>query len=144
MGKTSLKLDGFKEILEKLVESGKIADKEADNISKKGGEIIRDELASAMNKADVSFDLIRRLPANQYSHIGDVYTARAGYIPTDYDPDNLSDFFKALFINVGTPNRQPTQIEGRDFIGAAKKAAKPRLKNIEEELLKNTTKDLKK
>ena len=144
MGKTSLKLDGFKEILEKLVESGKIADKEADNINKKGGEIIRDELVSAMNKADVSSDLIRRLPANQYSHVGDVYTARAGYIPTDYDPDNLSDFFKALFINVGTPNRRGSQIQPRYFIGDAKKAAKPRLKNIEEELLKDTTKDLKK
>lgn len=144
MGKTSLKLDGVRELIVKLVDAGKLADEEAEKVIKKGGEIIRDELVSAMQKADVSSDLIRRLPANQYSHLGDVYTARAGYIPTDYDPDNLSDFFKALFINVGTPNRRGSQIQPRYFIGDAKKAAKPRLKNIEEELLKQTTKDLKK
>lgn len=148
MAKSGIKLTGVQELIASLEKIEGDLDKSAEKVVDRAGDILREELVSAMKNADKTGGmkgLISRMPPNQKTGSGNRYTVRVGYIPTEYDPKNLSDYFKAMFLNFGTPHRpEHGQVVARQFVKKAKKAAKKRLDTLSEKYLAEQTKEIKK
>lgn len=131
-----LQLDGFDELLKKIETAGGSIDAAAETCLKKSTNIMEAELKTQMSKADVDAELINRMPAPTIEKDGNRMTARVGYKKGAYNPNNISDGFKIVFLNYGTPKRKKHgKIKARGFIGKAKKKAKPQIKRQQETTL---------
>lgn len=126
-----LELNGFEQQIRKLEAVGKKADATVHEAATAAAAILQSELKSEMAKADETGGmsrLISRMPAPEVEQSGGVSTARAGYRKGEYNPDNISDGYKAVFLNYGTPRRSKHgKVRPRGFIDKAKKAAKPKI-----------------
>ncbi len=125
-----LNLEGFDELLKKIEESGKAANRAVDSCMKQSAQIQQKELKAQMRKSKVSDALINRMPPPEIEWMGNTCIARVGYKKGEYNPKDLSDGYEAVFINYGTPRIKP-----RGFIKAAKNKAKPQIKKAQEETL---------
>ena len=123
-----LKLDGFEELLKEVEKAQGNVDKAAEKCAEKGADILQDEMKSKMENAGVDSGLISRMPSPQVENDFGEYTARVGYKKGEYNPKNLSDGYKAVFINYGTPRRtKHGQVKARGFIDKAKSAARRKI-----------------
>lgn len=131
-----LQLDGFDELLKKIEKAGGSIDAAAETCLKKSANIMEAELKTQMSKADVDAALINRMPAPTIEKDGNRMTARVGYKKGAYNPNNISDGYKVVFLNYGTPKRKKHgKIKARGFIAKAKKKAKPQIKRQQETTL---------
>lgn len=128
-------LTGFEELLSKIEKAGGTIDNAAEQCVKQSATIMQAELKTQMQNADVDSGLINRMPPPQIEKEGNKIAARVGYKKGAYNPNDLSDGYEAVFINFGTPKRQPTQIKARGFIAKAKKKARPQIKKKQENTL---------
>lgn len=142
----SLNLVGFDELLKKIEEAGGSVNGAVDSCMRQSAQIQQDELKAQMRKAvektkkaysngkteyhTTLSKLINRMPPPTIEWDGNVCVTRVGYKKGEYDPKNLSDGYKAVFINYGTPRISP-----REFIKAAQNKAKPQIKKAQEECL---------
>lgn len=138
-GSSILSLSGFDQILKKIDQAGGSIDNAVDVCMHKAGQILQKEQKAAMQKKKVASDLINRMGLPRIERNGNTVTARSGYKKGNYDPKNLSDGYKAVFINYGTPRVKP-----RKFIQAAKKQAKPQVMKEAEDTFNRILGDLKK
>lgn len=134
-----LDLSGFDELIKKIESAGGSIDGAVDNCMQQAAQILQQEQKAAMQKQRVSSTLINRMNPPTVEKDGNTVTARVGYKKGKYDPKNLSDGYKAVFINYGTPRISP-----RKFIEAAKKKAKPQVTKKAEETFNKILEDLKK
>ena len=138
-------ISGFDDLLKKIEKANGNMEKAAMQCVKQSAEIMQNELKTAMNKTGVDSDLINRMPNYTIENKGSRVTARVGYPETSYNPNNLSDYHKAIFANYGTPFRKKHgQEKARRFITKAKRAAKPKIKAQQEKTLNDILKDLTK
>ena len=138
-----IKLEGFDKLVDAISKSEGKIDIVADMCITKSANIMNDELKSKMTVAGVDEGLIQRMPAPIVEHEGNIYSAKAGYKKGTYDPTNLSDGYKALFLNYGTPRRtQHGKVRARGFIAKAKKDAKPKIKKAQKEALDDILKGI--
>ena len=87
-----------------------------------------------MSKAEVESGLINRMPAPTVEWQGNQCRAEIGYKKGNYDTNNLSDGYKVVFLNYGTPHRSVHgKVKARGFIKKAKAKAKPQIKKAQEE-----------
>lgn len=133
-----LDLSGFDTILKKIEDAGGSIDKSVDACMTKAGDILFDEQKSAMQKKKVAKDLITRMEKPSFSKNFNYSKVVVGYEKGLYDPKNLSDGYKAVFINYGTPRISP-----RKFIELAKKKAKPQVNKAAQETFNEILKGLK-
>lgn len=142
----SLKLDGFEQQISKLEAAGKKADAVIDKSATAAATILQGELKAQMQKADESGNmsrLISRMPAPSTEKAGGVAVVRTGYKKGEYNPDNISDGYKAVFLNYGTPRRSKHgKVRPRGFIQKAKKAAKPKINAECEKIFNEAIKEL--
>ncbi len=142
-----LKLDkGFQKMIQDLELSQKDTERVASSCIKASANVMQQELKSAIRGASPSLDgsLAGRLPPPEIEAGGGVYKAKIGYKETAYNPRNLSDYFKALFANYGTPYRKRHgQERPRGFVAKAKKAARPKIKNQQKQALSKILERLK-
>ena len=129
---------GFDELLKKIEGAGGTINKAVDECMKQSARTQETYLKAQMRKAKVDIDLINHMPPPEIEWNGNSCTARVGYKKGDYNPKKLSDGYKAVFINYGTPRISP-----REFIKAAKKKAKPQIKKEQEETLNKILEGLK-
>jgi hypothetical protein len=62
--------------------------------------------------------------------------ARVGYKKGAYNPNDISDGYKVVFSNYGTPKRSKHgKIEAKGFIDRAQKNARKRIKKAQKEAL---------
>lgn len=142
-----LNLDGFDETLKKIEKAGGNVDKASRKAMERAADIMQDELKAQMQAADEKnsmSNLIARMPSptieNDYGRI----TARVGYKKGAYNPDNLSDGYKAVFINYGTPRRtKHGKVKARGFIQKARNRAKPKIRKEQEKILDEILRGLK-
>lgn len=142
-----LNLTGFDDLLKKIEKADGDIQKASEQCIKQSAEIMQTELKSAMHSAGggVDEDLINRMPNYTIESNAAKVTARVGYKATSYNPNNLSDYFKAMFAQYGTPHRKKHgQESARNFITKAKKAAKPKIKAQQQKTLNEILKDLTK
>lgn len=139
-----LQLDGFDELLKKIEKAGGSIDAAAETCLKKSANIMEAELKTQMSKADVDAALINRMPAPTIEKDGNRITARVGYKKGAYNPRNISDGFKVVFLNFGTPKRtKHGKIKARGFIAKAKNKAKPQIKRQQETTLNEILRGLR-
>ena len=141
----TLKLTGFEEMLTAIEKAGGSIDKAANQCMQKSAKLMDEELKAQMRSANVKSDLINRMPSPEVEKDGNRYTARVGFVKGEYNPTKPSDAYKAIFLNYGTPRRtKHGQGKARHFIEKAKKKAKPKIKNSQQQTLEEILGGLKK
>lgn len=141
--RVKIKLEGFDELLKKIESSGGTIKSAVDTCMKKSAKIMEDSLKTEMKKANVPSDLINRMDAPKVKWEYNACTASVGYEKGTYNPDNLSDGYKVVFLNYGTPHRSVHgKVKARGFIGRSKKKAKSQIKKSQEETLQDILKEL--
>ena len=139
-----LKLDGFNELIKEVEKASGNVDSATKKCVEKGAGILQDELKSKMQTTGVDSGLISRMPAPEVESDYGLYTARVGYKKGAYNPKNLSDGYKAVFLNYGTPSRKKHgQVKARKFISKAKSAARRKIKSDQEKTFKEILRGLK-
>lgn len=138
-----LKLDGFNDLIKEIEKAGGKTESATMACMEKSAAIMQDELKTQMRTAEAPNDLIDAMPdpiiENDYGKI----TARVGYKKGTYDPTNLSDGYKVVFLNYGTPRRKKHGKErARGFIQKAKSKAKRKINAEQEKTLKDILKGL--
>ena len=130
-------LDGFDDLIRRIEKAGGTIDEAVGRCCEESAEAQQAELKSAMARKGVSSKLIGRMPTLEIERDGNRVTVRVGFKKGKYDPKNLSDGYKAVFINYGTPRIKP-----RGFVETAKKKARPKIKKKQEEALQAILKEL--
>ncbi len=131
-----LKIEGFDELMKAIEKAGKSADKAARECLEKSADIMQEQLKAEMQASGVPGDLIDAMPASEIDGTGGLVTARVGYKKGSYNPDDLSDGYKVLFYNYGTPNRTKHGKEAaHGFIQRAKRKAKHAIRKQQEATL---------
>lgn len=131
-----LRLEGFDELLKQIEEAGGTIDRAAESCLKQSAHIMQSELKSEMKKSGVDGDLIDRMPTPELQKDGNTMIARVGYKKGTYNPNDISDGYKVVFMNYGTPKRtKHGKVEARGFIDRAQKNARKRIKKAQKEAL---------
>lgn len=140
-----IKLDGFEEMLKDIEAAGGEMAKATESAVRQSAQIMQTEIKSQMSAVGADSGLINRMPPFEVEKTGNAVYAKVGYKSTAYDEKNPSDYFKAIFLNYGTPHRKKHGIEkARGFIQKAKKTAKPKMKKAQKEALEKILARLKK
>lgn len=140
-----LKIEGFENLLKDIEAAGGTMTSACDSAMRQSAQIMQSELKSQMQGAGVPSDLINRMPQPVIESEGNRVTARVGYKKGAYNPDNLSDGYKVVFLNYGTPYRKEHgKIVAKGFIQRAKSAANPKIKREQKKALKKILKRLQK
>lgn len=161
--KTVLTLTGFDELINKIERAGGSVRNSVNAVMNESATIMKNELTAQMQKANVDSGLISRMPAPKVEWQGNKCTAQIGYEKGTFNSNNLSDGYKVVFLNYGTPKDRHTNqggqkvfiyghwatlgngrgaIKARGFINKAKKKAKPQIKKKQEETLHDILKGL--
>lgn len=142
--KAILQLKGFEELYEAIKQAGGSVDAAAESCLRQSAQIMQRELKAQMQAAGVDGHLISAMPPPQIIIKGNRYRAEVGYKKGAYDPRNLSDGYKVVFLNYGTPRRTlHGKVAARGFIQAAKKKARPQIKKAQKEALEKIVERLK-
>lgn len=129
-----VKIEGFEALLKDIEAAGGSINKACDSAIRQSAQIMKSELKGALERTDIDPDLAKRMPEPEITAEGNRFAAEVGWRGTSYDPNNPSDYFKAIFANYGTPNRKKHGKErARGFIQVAKKRAKPKIKKAQKE-----------
>lgn len=132
-----LQLSGFDDLFEQIKKAEGNVDKAAEHCLEESAQVMQSELKLQMQKSGVDSDLIDRMPPPELKRDGNALIARVGYKKGTYNPDDLSDGFKVVFANYGTPRRSKHgKVEAKGFIDKAQRKAKKQIKNKQEETLK--------
>lgn len=131
-----LQLKGFDDLFEKIKKAGGSVDAAAESCTRQSAQIMQRELKAQMQAAGVDSDLINAMPPPTIIVKGNNYRAEVGYKKGAYDPSDLSDVYKVVFLNYGTPRRTMNgKVAARGFIQAAKKKARPQIKKQQQQTL---------
>lgn len=136
--KSIFQLSGFDDLIKKIEKAGGSVDRAVKTCANKSAEIAEHEIKDQMSKKKVSKNLINSMPKYEVSQDGNVTSARVGYKKGKYNPKDLSDGYKAVFINYGTPRIKP-----RNFIKSAKRKARKQIKDMQEKTLNQILEELK-
>lgn len=140
-----LKIEGFENLLKEIETAGGSINKACDSAIRQSAQIMQSELKSQMQSAGVEKELISAMPPPEVEENGNTFSARVGYKKGAYNPDNLSDGYKVVFLNYGTPHRKKHgQVAARGFIQKAKRRARPKIKKEQEKALQKILARLKK
>lgn len=132
-----LTFKGFDEYMERIEKAGGDIAAVTEKAMREAARIQQTELVSAMRSAGVSSHLISEMPEPRIVWSGNRISVKVGYPVGSYDPKNLTDGFKAIFINYGTPRIKP-----RNYIAPAKKKAAPQIKKSIKAALEEILKEM--
>lgn len=125
---------GFEEMLENIGAAGGDINKAVNSAMKQSAQIVKKEMKAQMSKADfkahkgIDKGLIKRMPEPSIEWDGNRCTARVGYKKGAYNPEDISDGYKAVFLNYGTPKISPA-----NFIQTTKKKAAAPVKKAQKQ-----------
>lgn len=143
-----LKLEGFEELLKQIEKAGEKIEPVVKKTIEQSADLMQDELQNEMQKSNVPRDLINRMPPPKFEEDHGRFTARVGYKKGSYNPDNISDGYKVVFLNYGTPYRKKhgkIKEGGKiklGFITRAKNRAKKKITKQQENALKEILRGL--
>lgn len=146
MARLKVQLTGFDEIIKKIEKAGGSVNESVDKCVRKSADVLDTELRNAMIKAKADspkHSLVKNMDKPEISWEGNKCFAKVGYKLGNYDPNNLTDGFKALFLNYGTPRRKPSKERAREYIKKAKTKANPIVKKEQQDALNKILEDLK-
>lgn len=153
----------FMPLLEKIQKAQGDVEKATWEAARKGAKVMRDELVAECNASGVPQSISGAITFQaERDSAGNRYACKVGWRVPEYDPKNPSIAHKAIFLNYGTPKRftkkevvvsingkmhslgtDRGRIDGKGFIGRAKKKARPKIKKAQEEALREILEGLK-
>lgn len=140
-----LKLVGFEDLLKSIQEAEGDLNKSVESAMRQSAQIMQNTLKNEMRNSGVDNGLIQRIPPPEIQVSGNTTKARVGYHKGNFDAKNISDGYKVVFLNYGTPTRSKHgQIDKMDFIKRAKKVANPKIKKAQKEVFEKILQRLKK
>lgn len=151
-----LKIKGFEDLLNNIEAAGGSINSACESALKGSAVIMQNELKAEMRSSNVPADLVNSMPNFEVQTTANRTTARVGYKKGTYNPNNISDGYKVVFLNYGTPNRSKhgkiqegsTMSTGGTlrlgFIQRAKANAKPKIRKIQKQALTKILERLKK
>lgn len=141
MAKSGIKLEfkGFDDMIEKIRKAELDVKPIVNDCMQNAAKIQKKELEQAMKDADIDEGLIERMPKPKVEWQGDRCRVIVGYPVGTYNPNNLSDAFKVIFHNYGTP-----KYKGKFFIATAKKTAAPQIRKETKKALTKIIKEIEK
>lgn len=132
----TVKIEGFEELFNQIEKAGGSMNKAADSCIRKSAQIMQEELKTQMYNANVPDDLINDMPPPKIEVEGNLYSASVGYEKGIYNPKDLTDSYKVIFLNYGTPKRKEHgKVKDRGFIRKAKNKARPQIKKEQQKTL---------
>lgn len=138
----------FDSLLNKIKKAGGDIEKATWDAARKGGRVYYQTLVEECRKSGVPDHLIDKIRFNCLrDSSGARFAVVVGWYMDKYDPTDPSDGYKVVFLNYGTPRRESSRgnrgyIDGRGFIGRAKKKSRKPIKQAQEEFLKSVLGDL--
>lgn len=135
----AMAINGFDELISRIQKAGGTIDQAADACARKAAEVQQAHLKAQMQRVKADPGLVASMPEPEIERNGNAWFVHVGYKKGDYDPKNLTEGYKAVFLNYGTPRVKP-----RRFVAAAKKKARSAIKKAEEETLETMLKGLSK
>lgn len=144
----TLKIDGFYELIRAIEKAEGSSERATKTCMEKSAKIMHDTLKQEMQNSNVDNRLVNAMPQPIIESDYGLITARVGYKKGPYNPDELSDGYKAVFLNYGTPNRtkhgkikQGGKVK-LGYIARAKSKAEKRIQAEQEKTLKDILKGL--
>lgn len=144
---STLKLEGFDELIQRIEKAGGDSDKAARKARDDGAVALEQALKAECNAANVPSSLSSQIRVKSESGNGS-YKAKVGWDVPGYDPTNPAPAFKAMFLNYGTPRRQTRAganrglIVARGFIQKAKRKGGRAVKKAERDAFIKIIKEL--
>lgn len=138
----------FDSLLNKIKKAGGDIEQATWDAARKGGRVYYQTLVEECRKSGVPDHLIDKIRFNCLrDSSGSRFAVVVGWYMDNYDPADPSEGYKVVFLNYGTPRRESSRgnrgyIDGRGFIGRAKKKAQKPIKQAQEEFLKSVLGDL--
>lgn len=138
----------FDSLLNKIKKAGGDIEQATWDAARKGGRVYYQTLVEECRKSGVPDHLIDKIRFNCLrDSSGSRFAVVVGWYMDNYDPADPSEGYKVVFLNYGTPRRESSRgnrgyINGRGFIGRAKKKAQKPIKQAQEEFLKSVLGDL--
>ena len=161
----SIKLNvDFEKMLEKIKAANGDIDKTVKRVADECAKVMHDELASECSASGVPSSVSGEIKHEvNVTAGGNVYEVKAGWKMGEYNPQNPSAGYKAVFLNYGTARRSTKKprmhqslggewvtlgtdrgsIAARGFIARAKKNAGKRIKKVQKEALQKMLEELK-
>ena len=157
---------GFQDLIEKIKDAQGDVEAAVWDAARKGAKEMYDELKSEAEASGVPPELTSWPTLSMQAErdaSGNRFGCKVGWRVGEYDPTNPSAAHKVIFMNYGTPRRfvkskeyqhlrlgkdwvtvtaNRGYVEGRGFIGRAKKKARPKVKKAQEEALRKIIEEL--
>lgn len=138
----AIQVNGFDSLLKKIQKAGGDIEQATWDAARAGGRVYYNILVEECKRSGVPENLINKIRFNCLRESnGNRYAVVVGWYMDNYDPANPSDGYKVVFLNYGTPRRETSKgydrgyIDGRGFIGRAKKKAHKPIKAAQQEFL---------
>lgn len=148
-GGININLKGFEKMLTALQDAGQNVDQQAKRATKESARIVEQELREQCQTAGVPESITREIKTTTSTEGDGRYSAKVGWKLGNYDPHNPSEGYKAIFLNYGTVRRQTKSGKNRgeihkpaqsqQFIYAAKKKARTKVKKLQKQMLEEIT-----
>lgn len=143
MARAVLSLKGVEGILEEIQKANGKVNEAAEKALKVGAAELEKQIKAEASAANVPSNVTNEVSTEIIS-TGNQYKCKVGWKLDQYDPQNLSQGYKALFLNYGTPHRtEHGQIVPRGFISRAKSKSKKNIKTAQQTALDEILKELK-
>lgn len=138
MARLKIQLEGFDDLLKKIEKAEGDINKATDSAIRSSAYAMDNALRAEMNAEN--FDspkhkIVKQMDEPEIFWSGNTCIAKVGYKLGEYDPKNLSEGFKALFFNYGTPRRAPSKEPKHLYVKKAKKKVSRQIKKNQEEVL---------
>lgn len=136
MARLKIQLDGFDDLLKKIEQAGGNINKATDSAIKSSAHTmdraLRNEMMAEGFDKDNSYKIVKDMPEPEIFWSGNTCIAKVGYpvAKEAYDPKHLTDGYKAMFFNYGTPRE-----DAHHYVKQAKKKASRQIKKNQEEVL---------
>lgn len=141
--KISVTINGFDELIEQIRKAEGDVDGAIQKAVNAGADVVEQELIAQCNAANVPASITNEI-TKTVERSGNEYRIKVGWKLGEYNPKNISQGFKALFLNYGTPHRsEHGKIKARGFISKAKKASLKKVKAAQQSALEEITGGLK-
>ena len=141
----------FGNLLAKIEKAGGDVEAATWDAARKGAKVLYDQMQAECAASGVPASISDAITMQaERSQSGNRYACKVGWRMGEYDPKNPSVAYKAIFLNYGTPRRATEgganrgYIDGKGFMGRAKKKARPKVKRIQEDTLRGIIEELDK
>jgi hypothetical protein len=148
-GKGTIELKGFDEFIQNLQDAGGKIDREGKACFEKCAKETEAQLIAKAKSAGLDPKLLRELKSETIqNNSAGVWYFETGWKKGKPDANKISDAYKVLFYNYGTPKRTTKKGQNRgkekttNFIANAKRAAARKCKKVQKDFLQDITKGL--